>query len=233
MISQNKFFTVFQDLTKKNLVVSISGESGLGKTSLALYLIGNLIQIEMTSCVWVQASESFPKKRMNSMFQKYNSVLDYLNNNVFVIPKYSCKDFVDFKSTIKLFLSKESVFPPNVKYVVIDNVSHHLRYKLEHIEDINNRTLFLNDFFYSFLQPFLTFCASNNIIPILVHEMSFNPGLNQNKMFFYKLFERIESVSIFLNKDFANNSKYMTITYKTQSWKLNYVLSDSGFEFYV
>jgi len=233
MISQNKFVAGFRDLARKNLVISIAGESGLGKTSLALYLIGNLLPIENASCVWVQASELFPKKRMISMFQKNTSVLDYLNNNLFIVPKSSCKDQSSLNDTIKLFFSRETVLPPNIKYVVIDNISHHLRYRLEQIQDINGRILCVNDFFYSFLQPFLSYCATNNVIPILIHEMSFNPGLNQNKMFFYKLFERIESLFLSLRKSYRSNGlNVITITHKKCEWNLKYKLSTDGFDFY-
>ena len=85
MTHQNLILEGIKEIFQDNTVISISGKSGTGKTSLALYLAGYYLASDIPhdgSCVWIQASELFPKKRLKTMFQ--NTSLNYLINNIFV-----------------------------------------------------------------------------------------------------------------------------------------------------
>ena len=57
------------NLLKERRIISISGESGTGKTTLALQLVASALTREgltKNQAVWVQASEQFPKKRLQA-----------------------------------------------------------------------------------------------------------------------------------------------------------------------
>ena len=61
-------------------------------------------------------------------------------------------------------------------------------------------------------------CQRENISLLLIHESSFNPNLNQNKPFFYKLYDRIKSIDINLTRDLVTREKIMNIV-KDESLK--------------
>ena len=130
-----------EDLFHENRLISISGKAGTGKTSLSLYLIGNLLT-SLTpydgSCVWIQASEPFPKKRLGSMFRNDEGKLEYLTNNIFVTPGNGPYTTFDLQLEALKRLSKNNyLLPPDIKFIVIDNISYHLRFRFSQINDIN------------------------------------------------------------------------------------------------
>ncbi|MHA1987214.1 MAG: hypothetical protein ACW98D_11285, partial [Promethearchaeota archaeon] len=91
MTFQESVISSFQELFRGNTLISISGKGGTGKTSLSLFLIGKFltsIQPYEGSCIWVQASEIFPKKRLHSLFEKDDEQLTYLTQNIYVTPGY-------------------------------------------------------------------------------------------------------------------------------------------------
>ena len=58
MISKSPLINLFKYLFDNRLPISVSGESGTGKTTLALYLVGNILISEEKyrgSCIWIQA----------------------------------------------------------------------------------------------------------------------------------------------------------------------------------
>lgn len=64
--------SLFEVLNERR-IISISGESGTGKTTLALQLISSGLTQEESSedkALWIQASELFPKKRLHSLYKK-------------------------------------------------------------------------------------------------------------------------------------------------------------------
>ena len=90
MTFQESVMDSIQNLFHNNTVISISGESGTGKTSLSLFLMGNFLTASNpydSRGIWIQASESFSKKRLESLFRKDSEKLEYLNNNIFFIPR--------------------------------------------------------------------------------------------------------------------------------------------------
>ena len=67
MVSQKSVFNGLKKLINRKSIISISGSSGTGKTSLSEFLIGNLLIENEGCCMWIQASEAFPKKRLEIM----------------------------------------------------------------------------------------------------------------------------------------------------------------------
>ena len=70
MTFQNVVLQEFEKILQHNSVLSVSGKSGTGKTSLALFLVSQSLangDVYKDSCFWIQASEPFPKNRLVSM----------------------------------------------------------------------------------------------------------------------------------------------------------------------
>jgi len=130
------FFEGIQKLLSFHNILSISGESGTGKTTLALQLVGTFLTHKepySESCIWIQASELFSLKRLNQLFEEQEEKLEYLQSNIFIIPQKNPIHTYEQQSSIIQNIIKSPVnIPPSAKYIVIDNISHHLRYKLTH-----------------------------------------------------------------------------------------------------
>jgi hypothetical protein len=73
-------------------------------------------------------------------------------------------------------------------------------------------------------------CLRDNVVLILIHEVSFDPVLGKTQPFFNKLYSRIQSVNVTLSKSFKSNIKRMDIECGGTSieWKFNYEIKDSG-----
>ena len=232
-LENSDFVSLIYSLSQRNrLVISISGESGTGKTILALQLVSTILTGEKpyeNSCVWIQASELFPKKRLISLFKTSPGKLNYLLKNIFVIPRN--KPFSNYKEQSTFFNELGTLLlPSNVKFIVIDNISHHLRLAASLNLDVKGRIILLNQFFSSQLFPLIMRCLRDNIILILIHEVSFDPSSGKTQPFFNKLYSRIQTVSITLSKNFRSNIKTMEIDCGDNSngRRLNYEIRDSG-----
>jgi RecA/RadA recombinase len=214
-------------------VISISGISGTGKTTLAEYLVGNFLTATkpyQDSCIWIQTSESFPNKRLVKLFQDYHEKLDYIKNNIFITPpERVCASFDEQKGVLERIYKENSIIPPNLKFIVIDNISNHLRYEISKFNEIEKITSILDQFFNAHLFPLIMFCQREGIKLILIHEISYNPNLDQNKVFFHKLYERINSLDIILRKNFFTKENTIEISYKEYFWSFNYSLHNNGF----
>jgi len=235
MIEQGNsdFISSIYSLSQRNRsIISISGKSGTGKTILALQLVSTILTSEKlleNSCVWIQASESFPKKRLISLYKTSPGKINYLLKNIFVIPRN--KPFSNYKEQSTFFNELGTLLlPSNVKFIVIDNNSHHLRFAVSLISDIKRKVILLDQFFSSQLFPLIMRCLRENIILILIHEVSFDPSSGKTQPFFNKLYSRIQTVSITLSKNFRSNIKKMEIDCgdKSNGRKLNYEIRDSG-----
>jgi len=183
------------DLAKKNGIISIAGKSGTGKTTLALQFVSTLMTFEKpyrSQGVWVQASEQFPKKRLRSLLKSYPDKVNYVLKNIFVTP--GIKPFSNYQEQSAYFRRlKTTIFPNNVKIIVIDNISHYLRYVIASNSDFKKRGAIIDEFFRSQLFPLIMRCLREKMILILIHEVSFNPTSGKTQPFFSKLYNRIDS----------------------------------------
>ena len=211
-------------------IISISGSSGTGKTTLALQLVaGSLTTIVPfeEQCLWIQGGECFPKKRLESMLRSEPSSLNYVLKNTFIIPPRNV--FHDFdeqtKSLHDLILQD---LPPDLKYIVIDNISHHLRYRLAEVDDFPSRSKIVNKFFDEILFPLIMFCKRNEIHLILIHEVSQDPNTGKTRSFYYKLFNRIQSISITLTRPVFRKEFHIQVEYGEEDLTKSYIMDDIG-----
>jgi len=214
-------------------LISISGESGTGKTTLGLQIAGFFLTHSLPytqKCIWIQASELFPKKRLISLYQDNNEKLKYLQKNILVFPKNSC--FPTYESQqVALSSFPERFFPPHLKVIIIDNISHHLRYWLMQEEDLHLRSKILDDFYVYQLFPLIMRCQREQIFLILIHEVSYNVKEQTTKPFFSQLYDRLEMLKINLSKSIETQLKTLEILDTNSEFYVQkmYELSRSGF----
>jgi hypothetical protein len=213
-------------------LISFSGESGTGKTTLALQIAGFLLTHNPPykhQCIWIQASEPFPKQRLLTLFDDDIQKLKYLQKNIFVFPGNGC--FPTFKSQLKAFSSfSEQVLSPDLKVIIIDNISHHLRYWLMQQEDLTIRGKILDEFYTNQLFPLLMRCQREEIYLVLIHEVSYNVKKHTTKLFFSQLYERLEMLYIILTKSIKTQLRTLKITdYDSELYVRVYELSRQGF----
>lgn len=232
MLSEYDFFKGITKLFTYHNIISISGESGTGKTTLALYLVGNCLK-DGEQCIWIQASESFPIKRLAHLFKMHPEKLNSLRENIFVIPKNHVIHAYEEQCTLLQDLLVETkILPPNLRFIVFDNISHHLRFiitqysKISHISDI------LNKFYENFIMPLIIFCKRNNLVLIIIHEVTYVPSLSCIKPFFYKLYDRLKTIDIILNNILYENKKKIQILFNGSKWEFNYIIEPAGIVFY-
>ena len=218
------------DLANKNGLISIAGKSGTGKTTLALQFVSTLMTLEepyRDQGVWIQASEQFPKKRLRSLFESYPDKVNYFLKNIFVAP--GIKPFSNYQEQSAYFRRlKTTIFPNNVKIVVIDNISHYLRFIIASNSDFKRRGAIMDEFFSGQLFPLIMRCLREKIILILIHEVSFDPSSGKTKPFFSKLYDRIDSINVNLSKAISSGLKQMEISSKGISTKFVYEIGESG-----
>ena len=229
MLQEVDLINGIRKLLSHNNIISISGESGTGKTTLSLYLVGNLLAYDKSftdSCIWIQASEIFPKKRLTQIFECNLEKLKYIQNNIFVQPAQKpIKSFEEQKTIIETIINPSTILPPSLKYIVIDNISHHLRYKLQHT---TNWISLLDRFYDEQLFPLILFCKREHIHLILIHEVTYSPKLDRTRPFFYKLYDRIDKIDIVLHKVFNSDKKTMEISHNHFHWTIQYIIEHKG-----
>ena len=232
-LENSGFISSIYNLSQRNRsIISISGKSGTGKTTLGLQFVSTILTREKpyeSSCIWIQASEQFPKKRLVSLFKDSPDKIDYLLKNIFVYPVK--KPFSHYREQSTFFNELGTLLLPfNVKFMVIDNISHHLRFAASLNSDIKRKVILLDQFFSSQLFPLIMRCLRESIVLILIHEVSFDPALGKTQPFFNKLYSRIQTVSITLSKKFHSNVKKMEIDCgdKSNGRNLDYKIRDSG-----
>jgi hypothetical protein len=235
MLLQELIITSIRELFQEYTLISISGKAGTGKSSLSLYLIGNFltsINPYGGSCVWVQASESFSKKRLESLFRGDKEKLRYLRNNIFITPGNGpFTSYEDQFHQLKKFSKKNFSFPPDIKFLVIDNISHHLRFKFSQILDTTQRSYLINDFYDIMLNPLIFRCQRENVNLILIHEVSFDVESQQTRPFFSKLYERIKGLHISLLKSFISDQRTIELAFNDRKLFFKFNLTDNGFNF--
>jgi len=235
VLTQSVIFEGLKKLISKKNIISISGASGLGKTTLTQYLIGKLLINSRTQnycSIWIQASEAFSRKRLSKIFEKKPSELEYIKNNVYIIPsKKPCVSYLEQNSILKSIWCKDSIFSPDLRFIVIDNISHHLRYELSNSQDIESTVSIINTFFDQQLHPLIMFCEREEVTLFLIHEVTYDPNIDRIAPFCYKLYDRINSLDIILKKEDITQEKTMEINYDTLNWAFKYSLVDQGLMF--
>lgn len=229
-LENSAFISQIFDLSRSNGLISLAGKSGMGKTTLALQLISTLMTLEKPyrdQVVWIQASERFPKKRLRSLFKNFSNETTFLLNNIFVAP--GLKPFSNYKEQSVYFRRlKTTIFPNNAKFIVIDNISHHLRFAASSHSDFKKRSAILDEFFSVQLFPLIMRCLRENIVLILIHEVSFDPTSGKTKPFFSKLYDRIDSINVNLSKAISSGLKQMEVSSRGVSTKFVYEIRNSG-----
>ncbi|TFG28661.1 MAG: hypothetical protein EU532_04795 [Promethearchaeota archaeon] len=231
MLIQNCVWQLIKNGFSNKKIITISGVGGSGKTTLALYLVGNLLTLENLeegSCIWIQASEAFPKKRLETLFSYNLKKLDYLYNNIFITPQRKmCANYFEQLNNFKKIISPNFVLPPELKFIVIDNISHHLRYKISRSMNISQKMTIFNDFYNNYLLPMIFLCNREELRLILIHEVSSDIDTGKIRPFFHKLYDRLDQFQIILVKEF--NSKSMELKFDKVSQVFSYNIIDSGF----
>jgi archaellum biogenesis ATPase FlaH len=213
-------------------IISILGDSAMGKTTLAVHMVGHYLMNNQCS-FWIQAGEKFPHKRLYSLFKNNPSKLKYLQDNIFIIPiGKTCSSYNELLNIIKKLVNNEYFFPNDLNFIVIDNISHQLRFEIAKLDEIQNKVNLINEFFDHLLLPLIFFCQKRSICLILIHESSFQPNLARNMAYQYKLYERIDSVEFNLINMFGSSIKKITISFDDIKWNFNYEITNSGFLLY-
>jgi RecA/RadA recombinase len=212
-------------------IISLSGPAGSGKTSLVLYLVGNFLTIKHPyrgSCIWMQASESFPKKRLASLFASQPRRLAYLNERVYIIPRdHACKTFMEQLTIFEKLNGSNFIAPSDLKFMVIDNISHHLRYAFSKGDKITENLSTVNLFYNNYLLPLIFRCIREDIRLILIHEVSSDINTGQDHPFFHKLYDRLDAFKMNLSKEYHNNLTEIILD-QTQH-VFSYKIMESGF----
>ncbi|MFX0058441.1 MAG: hypothetical protein ACFE8J_09095 [Candidatus Heimdallarchaeota archaeon] len=218
---QSSVITDIKKMILEKKIVSISGESGTGKTTLACQ-IATFLMLDTTpyhyQCLWVQASEYFPKKRLAIMFSKKDKEFQYITKNIFVIPGTTIQTYQEQYDILTKFEKKN--LPPDIKIIVIDNISHHLRYEISQRKDISKISTIKNRFYDELLFPLIMYCQREEIILLLLHEVSADVESGTIKPFFANLYQRIDGVSISLSKHQINGGLTMKVTNTDKRYKI-------------
>ncbi|MBN1801457.1 MAG: AAA family ATPase [Candidatus Lokiarchaeota archaeon] len=231
---QSHFVDNLEDLLIKCKIVSIFGPSGSGKTTLAMQIVASLLDQQgksEPSCVWVQASERFSRNRFETMIKASKPKACSLLSRIFVLPgSLQCRNLLEQQVTLEKVSSPSTMLPPDLKIVVIDNISHHLRYAVSNGKDAFASMKIMNEFFDFQLLPIIMTCQREGIALLLVHEISYVPELDTDRPFFHKLYDRIECINIQLTIDNENAKKLLLMTYNAQKFETHYYyrICDAG-----
>ena len=128
-------------------------------------------------------------------------------------------------------VNENFLFPPDLRFIVLDNISHHLRFEISKVDDIRKRTSILDDFYNNILCPLILRCQREKITLILLHEVSFNVKLQKTLPFFHSLYKRIKGVNISLIKSSISKERVMKIEIGKEIASLYFQLKDGGFRF--
>lgn len=227
----NEFYnTLFGLINNNSQIIQISGAAGSGKSTLTQFIVGTLVDMEETSSVlWINASSGFSNKRLEDIFKSDPQQLSKLKENILVANALS---YFDQQMLLNKICSENYIFPPDIKFIVVDSISRNFRLELAKCEDMKVRVKLVNQFFSEQIYPLEMLCARLNAILILVHDSSYNPNLEKNKKFLSNLFERIKSIDI----ELAHNDceeKQIYLKYHNIRFSSFYSLTKNGFEFMI
>ncbi|MFO7797527.1 MAG: NB-ARC domain-containing protein [Promethearchaeati archaeon] len=231
----NKYDTnteILQNILDHFSFINIYGKAGTGKTTLALQFISIFLshhEKAQNVSVWVQASETFPKKRLKSLYLNDQGLLTFLFDHIFIIPKiHPPFDYYEQNKILAGISDGALRIPPKTRILVIDNISHHLRFELSQFHLINDKVAILDDFFDSTIIPLIFFCEYNKIILILIHEVSYDPTQDRTVMFNDQLFSRLNGLNIALQKDQFQKKYFIKFHTDTKSTSYEYLLRQKG-----
>jgi len=152
-------------------------------------------------------------------------------NQIFIAPDKVFSTFHNQSVFLRNLHSNGFPFPPSTRFIIIDNISHHLRYKVSQINEVNARVMILDDFYSSGLLPLILHCSRENIILFFIHEVSFNPTLQRTRPFFNSLYERMKGLNITLKQFKPTKKRIMVLKTKGHRNSIEFKIKDSGFEF--
>jgi len=222
---------IVEPFLKDELLINIAGESGTGKTTLALQYIGNMLP-EDKLCFWIQAGERFPKNRFLSLFQKGYERGSILNRIMLIPGKSIIKNLDQQKHIIQKITENSGYSPLKIQNIVIDDISHQLRQKILKAQNIETITRYLDSFYSNQLLPLISFSHIYEIQIILIHQSTYSPSRDQVQPFSYKLFSRIKNmVWIWLQNNMNNNLKTCRIYSENISFQKKYILDTHGLIF--
>jgi len=231
MLVQDRVLAGIEVVLQKISIVNISGESGTGKTSFALYLVSQLLQNE-EYCIWINASEPFPKRRLETMYKNNQRQLKEKLSQFFIAPSKVFPTFDDQSTFLRNLHSNGFPFPPSTRFIIIDNISHHLRLRVSQLNEISARILLLDNFYSSELLPLILHCSREKIILILIHEVSYNVKLQRTLLFYHTLYERMKGLNIILKQFKPTKKRVMELAVGDQMKSFEFNIKDSGFEFW-
>ncbi|MEJ2252363.1 MAG: AAA family ATPase [Candidatus Lokiarchaeota archaeon] len=212
-------------------LINITGESGVGKTTFALQYVGTKLK-KGNICIWVQASEKFPKNRFLDLFSCTSEETQMLGQ-IILTPGLSLVQNLDQQEQIIAEVIKRSkIHPFRIQFIVIDNISHHLRTQILRTAEIEKVSRCLDHFFASQLLPLVTLSHLSQTQILLIHESTYNPKTDHVQPFSYKLFSRIDSVWINLKHNRFKDTKVCSLESNDINEDYNYILDKHGLIFY-
>ncbi|MEJ2251989.1 MAG: ATPase domain-containing protein [Candidatus Lokiarchaeota archaeon] len=220
-----------ENMLQKESFINITGESGVGKTTFALQYVGKKLK-KGSICIWVQASEKFPKNRFLDLFSCTSEETQMLGQ-IILTPGFSLIQNLDYQERIiSEVIKKSKIRPFRIQFIVIDNISHHLRTQILRTSDIVKVSKYLDHFFTSQILPLVTLSHLSQTQIILIHESTYNPATDHVQPFSYKLFSRIDSVWIKLNYNRFKDAKVCSLESNDINEDYNYILDKHGLIFY-
>ncbi len=219
---------IFSFLFNGPKILQISGNAGIGKSTITQWIIGNIIAKKLSCALWITAGKNFSLKRLCDLFRNNNQKLKYIKANIFVshVSSYFMQQL-----RIDAICSKEYEGLPRVQFLVFDSISHHFRHRLNETSDAKQKIRLIDNFFEEQILPLQMFAIRINAFLVFIHEVSYSPKLSKNVKFLQKMFDRIDSTMINLETD-EMGEKSIEIQYHKNKLNYNYEILTNKIRFY-
>ncbi len=130
--------------------------------------------------------------------------------------------------------NRGEILPPDLRFIIIDSISHNFRYSLMKVVDVKKRARLINNFYEKQIFPLIMMGGRLKIFIVFIHEVSSIPNSNKNVKFLYKVFNRIQdSIKINMELDSKNSllkSGKISINYKDNVRNYRYKIKTKGIE---